>query len=50
VTANIAPRMLSHALVTIPAKSSATPNARTIGQAVGAGTFMAADALSRVSV
>ena len=31
--------MLTEALVTKPAKSKVTPNARTIGQAVGAGNL-----------
>ena len=35
--ANIAPRTLTDAVVTIPANTSVMPNARTIGHAVGDG-------------
>jgi hypothetical protein len=38
VTANIEPRMVTAAVVTIPANTSVMPNARTIGHAVGAGS------------
>src|ERR1700693_2529184 len=37
VSAKIAPRMLTEALVTNPANTNVKPNARTIGHAVGAG-------------
>ena len=37
-TARIAPRTLTAAFVTMPAATSMTPKARTIGHAVGAGS------------
>src|SRR3989442_11273591 len=37
-TANTPPRMLNEAAVTIPAKTRVSPNASTMGHAVGAGT------------
>jgi hypothetical protein len=42
--------MLTEALVTRPAKSSVTPKARTMGQAVGAGRLTVAGAASGASV
>src|SRR5580700_1545899 len=39
-TNRVAPRMLTEALVTRPAMSSVTPNARMMGQAVGAGRWI----------
>ncbi len=45
-TAARAPTTLTAALVAIPAKSSATPNERTMGHAVGAGTAMVAGEVS----
>jgi len=41
----IAPRMLIDALVTNPAKSNVMPNARTIGDEVGAGTSIVSGAI-----
>ena len=38
LTANIAPRTLTDAVVSKPAKTKVMPKARTIGQAVGAGS------------
>jgi hypothetical protein len=39
-TAKIAPRMLTEAVVSIPAKTKVMPKARAIGHVVGAGIFM----------
>src|SRR5713226_9451031 len=48
--ASTAPRMLTDMLVTNPAKIKVRPNARTIGQTVGAGSCMVDGVVSRVSI
>jgi hypothetical protein len=48
LTANIAPRMLTDAVVSIPANTKVMPNARTIGHAVGAGISTVSDASSGI--
>jgi hypothetical protein len=48
-TVKIAPRMLTDALVTNPAKTNVKPKARTIGHAVGAGSSIEPDRCSGIS-
>jgi hypothetical protein len=45
LTAKIAPKMLTEAVVSIPANTSVMPKAKTIGQAVGAGSSTVFDSL-----
>ena len=48
--ASTTPRMLTDMLVTNPAKINVRPNARTIGQTVGAGSCMLDGVVCRVSI
>jgi hypothetical protein len=48
LTAKIAPKMLTTAVVSIPANSNVIPKAKTIGHAVGAGSSTVVDASSFV--
>src|SRR5882672_2839471 len=47
--ASTAPRVLTGMLVTNPAKNNVRPNARTIGQTVGAGSCTVDGVASRIS-
>jgi hypothetical protein len=50
LTAKIAPKMLTDAVVSIPANANVTPKAKTIGHAVGDGSSTAFDPSSCVFI